>query len=63
MNPPKTALRLLIVCQVFTLFALLLMPTLVRILDETSGKIAYALLVLISVGLTLALRHVLASLD
>jgi hypothetical protein len=63
MSPHKTTLRLLIVSQVFTLFALLLMPTLVRILDGISGKIVYALLVLISVGLALALRYALASLD
>ncbi|MFA5974660.1 MAG: hypothetical protein WC859_00650 [Elusimicrobiota bacterium] len=63
MSPNKTTLRLIIVTQVFTLFAVLLMPVLIRILDETSGMVLYALLILISVGLTLALRYALISLD
>jgi hypothetical protein len=63
MNPHRTALRLLIVAQVFTMFAVLLMPTIMRLLDETIGKVLYALVVLISVGLSLALRYALVALD
>ena len=63
MNPTKTVLRLLIVGQVFSLFVVLLMPTLIQLLDQTSGKLLYALLVLISVGFTLALRYALRLVD
>ena len=63
MNPHKSLLRLLIVTQVFTLFALLLMPTVIRLLDEVSGKALYGLLVAVAVGLAMALRYGLASLD
>lgn len=63
MNPHKTILRLIILTQVFTLFALLLMPTLIRLLDQTAGKVLYFLLVLIAAGLVMALRYALAAID
>jgi len=63
MNPHKTALRLLIVTQVFALFFLMLMPAVIRWLGDPLGKALYGLLVAVSIGLALALRYALASLD
>lgn len=59
----KNALRLLIVSQVFTLFALLFLPTLMRLLNETLGKILYSGLVVACIGLSLALRRALGGLE
>ena len=63
MNPNKTALRVLIVSQVFTLFFLVLMPVLVRLLNDTWGRVMYTLLSLAAIGLALALRYALNSLE
>lgn len=63
MNPQKTILRLLIVSQVFCLFFLMFMPTLIKILHEFWGKMFYTLLVLVSIGLALALRYAFIGLE
>jgi hypothetical protein len=59
----KTTLRLLILSQVFTLFALILMPVLIRVLNETWGRVLYTLLALAAIGFALALRYALNSLE
>ncbi len=61
MNNPKTVLRLLIICQLFTFFFLLFLPTLVRILEDGWGKALYAALACVTVGFGIALRYALNS--
>ena len=63
MNPHKSTLKLLIVAQVFSLAFLLLMPTLIRLLHEFWGKFLYAALVVGGIGLAIALRYALNTLD
>jgi len=62
-NPNKTALRLLVLSQVFTLFFIIFIPVLIRVLSETWGRVLYTLLALVAVGLSLALRYVLNGLE
>jgi len=59
LNPNKAALRLLILSQVFSLFFLIFMPVLIRLLNEMWGRVLYTLLALVSIGLSLALRYAL----
>ncbi len=59
----KTALRVLIVSQVFTLFCLIFMPVLIRLLNEVWGRVLYTLLSLAAIGLALALRYALNRLE
>lgn len=63
MNFHKSPLRLIMVTQVFCLFFLILMPTLVRLLSGTLGKWLYTLMVLGALGLALALRYALDQVD
>ncbi len=63
MNPHKSTLKLLIVSQVFCLAFLLLMPTLVRLLYGFWGKFLYAVLVVGGIGLAIALRYALNTVD
>jgi hypothetical protein len=56
-------LRVLIVTQMFLLFAFLFLPTLLRFLNEPLGKVLYAVLVVICIGLALALRRALEALE
>jgi hypothetical protein len=63
MNPQKAVLRLLILSQIFCLFFLLFMPTLIKILNELWGKVLYTILVIASIGLALALRYALSGLE
>lgn len=63
MNSNKTALRVLILAQVFSLFFLILMPVLIRLLNETWGRILYTFLSLAGIGLALALRYALNGLE
>ena len=63
MNPHKNTLKLLIVSQVFCPLFLLLMPTLIRLLHDFWGKLLYAILVVAGIGLAIALRYTLDSLD
>ena len=63
MNPHKTLLRLLILAQVFTLFFLIFMPVLIRLLNEMWGRVLYTLLALAAIGLSLALRYALNGLE
>ena len=58
-RPPRDRFKLLILIQIFTLFALLAMPLLVRMLSFTAGKIIYALLAVVCVYLALELRRLL----
>jgi len=55
----RSILRLVIAAQLFTLTVLLLMPLIVHALGTLLGKIAYAVVVLISVALAIALRYAL----
>jgi hypothetical protein len=59
----KTILRTIIITQVFTLFSLIFMPVLIQLLSEAWGRVLYALLALVSIGLALALRYALNSLE
>jgi len=59
----KTVLRLLILVQLFTLFVLMLMPAMVRLLSDLWGKALYALLVIVAICLALALRYALINLE
>lgn len=63
MNPNKPLLKLLIVTQIFSLLFMLCLPTLLRLLPSLLGKGLYALFVIISVGLVLALRYAWLSLS
>ncbi len=59
----KTVIRTLILSQVYTLFFLILMPVLIQLLNDAWGRVLYALLAFISIGLALALRYALNSLE
>jgi hypothetical protein len=59
----KTVLRTLIIAQVFTLFFLIFMPVLIQVLNDAWGRVVYALLSLVCIGLALALRYALNSLE
>ena len=63
MTPNRTPLRVLILAQVFSLFFLILMPVLIRVLSETWGRVLYTLLSLAAIGLALALRYALNGLE
>jgi hypothetical protein len=63
MNPHKTILRVLVLAQVFTLFMLILMPVLVKLLNDSWGRVIYTLLSLVGIGLALALRYALNGLE
>jgi uncharacterized membrane protein len=56
-------MRLLILCQVFTLFFLIFLPILTHMLSERGGKVLYALLAIVAIGLALALRQALDALE
>jgi hypothetical protein len=59
----KTTLRVLIISQVFSLFFLIFMPVLVRMLNDMWGRVFYTLLSLVGIGLALALRYALNGLE
>ncbi len=59
----KTVLRLLVATQIFSLFFLMILPYLIRVLSGLWGKTLYGLLVITGVGLALALRYAFISLD
>ena len=59
----KTVARLLILSQVFTLFFLIFMPVLIRLLNEMWGRVLYTLLALAAIGMALALRYALNGLE
>ncbi len=56
-------LRLIIVVQVFSLLSLVLMPLMIRLLNETAGKVLYSLLLLLSIGFSIALRYAVSRLE
>ena len=58
-RPPRDRFRVLILGQIFTLFAVLAIPLLVRMLPYTAGKVLYALLGVACVFLALELRRLL----
>jgi len=59
----RSLLRLMVWIQMFTLFFLMVMPSLIRWLGGMWGKILYAVMVIIGIGFALALRYALASLE
>ena len=59
----KNIVRLLVLSQVFTLFFLIFMPVLIRLLNETWGRVLYTLLSLTAIGLALGLRYALNGLE
>jgi hypothetical protein len=63
MHPHKTAIRWLILAQVFSLFFLIFMPVLIVLLNETWGRVLYTLLALVGIGLALALKYALNGLE
>jgi hypothetical protein len=58
-KPPRDRWKMLILTQIFTLFLLLALPLLIRMLTSAAGKILYALLALACVLLSLELRRLL----
>ena len=58
-TPPRDRWKLLVFTQIFTLFLILAMPLLVRMLSLTAGKILYVLLTVVCVALALELRRLL----
>jgi hypothetical protein len=63
MNGHKPLLRLLILSQTFLLFAVIILPLLLRYLHQTSGKILYGVLAAFCIGLVLLLRRAIDDLD
>ena len=63
MNASKTILRLLVISQMFTLFFLMLLPTLTHFLAEPWGKLIYGICIFCAAGLALALRYTLKTLE
>jgi hypothetical protein len=59
----RSLVRLIVWIQIFTLFFLMMMPSLIRWLGGMWGKILYALMVIIGIGFALALRYALESLE
>ena len=63
MNGLKPTLRLIVITQTFLLFALVLLPALIRYMHEPLGKSAYGVLAVISTGLAILLRRAFTDLD
>jgi hypothetical protein len=63
MNEFKPILRLLVTVQIFLLFAVIIMPALVRGMSQPQGKWAYGFLTLLCIAQALLLRRVLAQLE
>ena len=59
MNKPRDRWRMLILTQIFTLFLLLAIPLIVRMLTSAAGKALYTLLAVVCVLLSLELRRLL----
>ena len=63
MNPHKQLLVWLVRAQIFTLFVLILMPTVIHGLDDFYGKWIYALIVILTVSLAWILRRLLDAVE
>ncbi len=59
----KLVLRWILRAQIFTLLVLVLMPTLVRMLGEMAGKLAYFAVVVAAVGLAWILHRFLDTIE
>jgi hypothetical protein len=53
----RTVLQNLIFAVLYLILFVILLPSLIRLLDQTAGKIAYGVLVAGGVGLALRLRQ------
>jgi len=63
MNELKPVLRLIVMVQIFLLFAVITMPALVRIMSQPQGKWAYGFLTLLCIVQALFLRRILSRLE
>jgi hypothetical protein len=63
MNDLKPMLRLIITVQIFLLFFLIIMPAVVRSLQQPEGRIIYGFLTLLSIAQALFLRRALSHLE
>jgi len=59
MNQPRNRTKMLILSQIFTLFLVLAMPLIIRMLAYTAGKVLYAILAVLAVILSVELRRLL----
>jgi hypothetical protein len=59
----KSLLRLLVVTQIFVLFAIVALPTLIHYLQQPIGRLVYGLLAILCILLALLLRRKLSELD
>lgn len=59
MNQPRSRSKMLILSQIFTLFLVLAMPLIIRMLAYTAGKVLYAILAILAVILSIELRRLL----
>lgn len=53
----RTVLQTLIFAVLYLILFIILLPSLIRLLDQTTGKIAYGVLVAGGVGVALRLRQ------
>jgi hypothetical protein len=58
-KPPRDRWKILVLTQIFTLFLILALPLLIRLLTSMAGKVLYALLALICVLVSIELRRLL----
>jgi len=56
---PRSPWKMLILTQIFTLFLLLALPLLIRMLTSMAGKVLYTLLAVVCVLLSIELRRLL----
>jgi hypothetical protein len=59
----KSLLRLLVVTQIFLLFAVVFLPTLIRYLQQPLGRLVYGFLAALCMLLALLLRRALSQLE
>ena len=63
MNDMKPILRLVVMVQVFLLFLVIILPAVIRHLQETEGKLVYGFLTLLCIVQALLLRRALSRLE
>jgi hypothetical protein len=63
MNDLKPVLRLIVTVQIFLLFFAIILPAIIRGLQEPLGKWVYGILALLCIGQALLLRRALERLD
>lgn len=59
MNQPRNRSKVLILSQIFTLFVVLAMPLIIRMLAYSAGKVLYTILVVAAVAIAVELRRLL----